>query len=226
MHYRPQVPLDVEILEMHRLSLSDYLRADGEVIVSHDLPLLSDNNVDEPLCTLCRSLPCPHCPGLDDPVALTHSADGFNEDLQTLNTTPILFTAETEEAPCGASHTHHLLGPTEACHDCVSLTTLQLAIMRSVRSFQGTAPYGAPPDIVLEHLVELTHTTSSELLSNMAWLLEQAYLFSPLDDGHLAATLPLVCTEHWIFNVLTQTYLRQPLKERTNWNVKKEPCMA
>ncbi|KAG1869161.1 hypothetical protein C8R48DRAFT_771325 [Suillus tomentosus] len=206
MHYGAEVHLDVEIHQMRNLSLSDCLRAEGEARYSHALPSLSDADVDEPLCSLCRSSPCPHWPGSDDPVAPTHSMDGFNEDLQMLNTTAILSTTETEEAPCGASHTHHLLGAGEACHDCVSLTTTQLAIMSSVRSFQGATPYGAPLDIVLEHLVELTHTTSSELLSNMTWLLEQAYLFSPLDDGHLAATPPLVCTEYCIFNATERTY--------------------
>ncbi|KAG2107460.1 uncharacterized protein F5147DRAFT_653322 [Suillus discolor] len=63
-------------------------------------------------------------------------------------------TIETEEAPCSAIHIHCLFGATEL-----------LAIMSSVRTLQGTTPYGAPPDTLLGHLVALTHTTPSELLA-------------------------------------------------------------
>ncbi|KAG1876574.1 hypothetical protein DFJ58DRAFT_835885 [Suillus subalutaceus] len=123
-------------------------------------------------------------------------SNGFAKDLNA-TATPSITETVSEEPPCGATHAHRLLAVTEVCHDCVSLTTIQLTIISAVRSLQGTTPYGAPQDIVLDNLVKLAHATPNQFLSNVAWLLQEAYLFSPLDDGRLAATPPLTCSR-WL----------------------------
>lgn len=170
MRHSVEDPLDVEIQQLVSLSISDRLWREDEARQSHAPPfVIFQADTDNPLCSLCPSSPCPHISRSNDSVAPAMYSDRFYA------------TTETEEAPCGATHIHRLFGATELvslpvhfhpvlplitpqCHDCVTLTTIQLAIMSSVRTLQGTTPYGAPLETLLGHLVALTHTTPSELL--------------------------------------------------------------
>ncbi|KAG1874161.1 hypothetical protein C8R48DRAFT_769557 [Suillus tomentosus] len=188
MRHSAEDPLDVEIQRMVSLSISDRLWREGEAGQSHAPPtIIFQADTDDPPSSLRPSSLCPHISRSNDSVAPTMYSDRFYT------------TMETKDAPCGAVHIHRLFGPTELCHDCVTLTTIQLAIMSSVRTLQGTTPYGVQLDTLLGHLVALTHTNLSELLSNIAWLLKEAYIFSPLDDGRLVANPPLACSEQPIF---------------------------
>lgn len=68
------------------------------------------------------------------------------------------------------------------------LTATQLAIVSSLDQLQGDAIYGVWITDVYERVTQVIETTQEEFRTDIEWLLEEIYIFRPLDDGRIALT--------------------------------------
>jgi hypothetical protein len=68
------------------------------------------------------------------------------------------------------------------------LTATQLAIVSSLNQLQGNAIYGVWITDVYERVTQMIEITQEEFSTDIEWLLEEIYIFRPLDDGRIALT--------------------------------------
>ncbi|KAG2349799.1 hypothetical protein BDR05DRAFT_955652 [Suillus weaverae] len=68
------------------------------------------------------------------------------------------------------------------------LTATQLAIVSSLDQLQGDAIYGVWITDVYERVTQVIEITKEEFSTDIEWLLEEIYIFRPLDDGRIALT--------------------------------------
>ncbi|KAG1753406.1 hypothetical protein EDB19DRAFT_1669206 [Suillus lakei] len=68
------------------------------------------------------------------------------------------------------------------------LTATQLAIVSSLSQLQGDTICGVWITNVLERVTRVIETTQEEFSTDIEWLLEEVYIFRPLDDDRIALT--------------------------------------
>ncbi|OJA17965.1 hypothetical protein AZE42_08110 [Rhizopogon vesiculosus] len=68
------------------------------------------------------------------------------------------------------------------------LRATQLAIVSSLGQLQDNAPYGVWIADVFESVSQVIETTWEEFVTDIKWLLEEAYIVRLLDDDHIALT--------------------------------------
>lgn len=68
------------------------------------------------------------------------------------------------------------------------LTATRLAIVSSLDQLQGDAIYGVWITDVYERVTQVIETTREEFSTDIEWLLEEIYIFRPLDDDRIALT--------------------------------------
>ncbi|KAG1832557.1 hypothetical protein DFJ58DRAFT_823123 [Suillus subalutaceus] len=68
------------------------------------------------------------------------------------------------------------------------LTATQLAIVSNLYQLQGDAIYGVLITAVCERVTQVIEITQEEFSTDIDWLLEEIYIFRPLDDDRIALT--------------------------------------
>lgn len=167
-----EVNLDDLLHGLHHMSIASraFEIAGGASLHPSPIFLNPDEafHIDEPppLCSC----------GLDVCVCLTTSEPGH------VKTDPMVPLSSNPAAtrPCGCScHVQEISGE-------IHLTTTHLVIMSAIQQLQGNTPYGAMPFEVQERVLKTTDISEAEYIRvGLCWLLEEAYIMSPLDDGRL-----------------------------------------